>query len=172
MPAHTAVQELLEGIDSTILRDHTRPSARTVPAPDSRDEWIAAIHDWVIDNGLGQEWEREAKEYRDVISQVHLPPVSKYDQPSMFSDHLGKTLTYKLVAGDDDLYISMKVEVRPSLSYVAVGIIQADDKRENYIYLGEYSLSLPITEDSIKAIVKPAIARFMGKVGALLEGWP
>jgi hypothetical protein len=149
-----------------------------VGGPNSeKDKWEAAIQDWLATTDYLAEWEQEAANYRYVLSQVDLPAA-----PNTWDYHIAYksfgvradeycALNYHLMMGGLDRYLSIVVMAEHNRAMAYIGVVEPDDNHmeygTSYVAMGEYSLSYPVTVDSIRAVIGPAIDVFMGKLQEL-----
>lgn len=135
-----------------------------------RDAWVAALHDWLATSNYIEEWEGEAVKYRHVVSQVDLPT-----HPIIIGREYASTdchaLTYELMVGEKDFYISVEVVAKYEGAIANLAIVEPDNYYEEYgtssIRVGEIPLTYPITVHSVKAAIGPAVDAFLSKVGEL-----
>lgn len=139
-----------------------------------KGKWVAILHDWLATTNYVEEWEEEVAKYRYVISQVDLPAdTAVWPGHITYNSHgVGKdshALTYKLMMGEIGFFISVVVMAKYEGALGYIGLQEADDyyDESTYLRMGEVPLTYPITVDSVKAAVGPAVDTFLSKVGQL-----
>lgn len=142
-----------------------------------RDKWVAALHDWLATTDYIEEWKEEAAKYRHVVSQVDLPANAAtwpghiaYESHGVDKDP--HALTYKLMIGEVGFFISVVVMAKYEGAVAYIGLQEPDEYyleyNTSYIKVDEVPLSYPITVNSMKAAVGPAVDDFLSKVGQLV----
>jgi hypothetical protein len=161
----------ITGIDSPMV------SLKVGGPTSEKDKWEADIHDWLAATDYLAEWEQQAANYRYVLSQVDLPAT-----PTTWDYHIAYksfgvradeccALNYHLMMGGLDRYLSVVVMAEYDRAMAYIGVVEPDDNHmeygTSYVGMSEYSLSYPITADSIRAVIGPAIDVFVGKLQKL-----
>ena len=142
-----------------------------------KGKWEADIHDWLATTDYLAEWEQEAANYRYVLLQVDLPA-----NPTTWDYHIAYksfgvkgneccAINYHLMMGGPAHYLSVVVMAKHDGAITYIGVVEPDDNHmeygTSYVSMGEYKLSYPVTVDSIRVVMGPAIDVFMGKLLAL-----
>ncbi len=150
-----------------------------VGGPNSeKDKWEADVHDWLATTDYLAEWEKEAANYRYVVSQVGLPaPASPWGEHIAYTSfsvdyHVEPcALCYKLMLGQDAMALSVVVVAKYDWVTAYVGVLEDNDCEgyNSYVGMNEYRLRYPVTVDSVKAVLGPAIDAFVGKLRALAD---
>lgn len=145
-----------------------------------RVEWVAVLHDWLATTNYVEEWIEEAAKYRYIISQIDLPADAAiypahigYDSHGLGeAEYLPHALTYKLMIGTIQFFLSVVVRAKYEGAVAYVGLQEPDDYYEeyntSYIKVGEVPLTYPITVHSVKAAIGPAVDAFLSKVAELV----